>query len=103
MPFASVPELLTELAAGRMIVLVDDAHRENEGDLCMAAEKVTQESINFMLKHGRGILCMTMEEDKAERLDLRVIPSGGFGTRFGTAFMEPVDARKGVSTGVSAA
>jgi 3,4-dihydroxy 2-butanone 4-phosphate synthase / GTP cyclohydrolase II len=102
MPMSPVPELLAALRSGRTVVLVDDEQRENEGDLCMAAEHATPEAINFMITHGRGILCMTMDAEKSRKLDLHAIPAHGPGTKFGTAFMEPVDARTGVTTGVSA-
>jgi 3,4-dihydroxy 2-butanone 4-phosphate synthase/GTP cyclohydrolase II len=100
-PFTDVPTAIEEIRAGRMIVVVDDEDRENEGDLTLAAEKVTPEAINFMAKHGRGLVCLTMTE---ERLDhLRIGPMSAENTsNYGTAFCEAIDARQGVTTGISA-
>jgi 3,4-dihydroxy 2-butanone 4-phosphate synthase/GTP cyclohydrolase II len=100
-PFTDVQTAIEEIRAGRMIVVVDDEDRENEGDLTLAAEKVTPEAINFMAKHGRGLVCLTMTE---ERLDhLRIGPMTTENTsQYGTAFCEAVDAREGVTTGISA-
>ena len=100
-PFADVPTAIEEIRAGRMIVVVDDEDRENEGDITLAAEKVTPEAINFMAKHGRGLVCLTMTE---ERLDhLRLGPMSAENTsQYGTAFCEAIDARVGVTTGISA-
>jgi 3,4-dihydroxy 2-butanone 4-phosphate synthase/GTP cyclohydrolase II len=100
-PFADVPTAIEDFRAGRMIVVVDDEDRENEGDLTLAAEKVTPEAINFMAKYGRGLVCLTMTE---ERLDhLRLGPMSAENTsQYGTAFCEAIDARVGVTTGISA-
>jgi 3,4-dihydroxy 2-butanone 4-phosphate synthase/GTP cyclohydrolase II len=100
-PFTNVPAAIEEIRAGRMIVVVDDEDRENEGDLTLAAEKVTPEAINFMAKYGRGLVCLTMTE---ERLDhLRIGPMTAENTsNYGTAFCEAIDARDGVTTGISA-
>jgi 3,4-dihydroxy 2-butanone 4-phosphate synthase / GTP cyclohydrolase II len=100
-PFVDVPTAIEEIRAGRMIVVVDDEDRENEGDLTLAAEKVTPEAINFMAKYGRGLICLTMTE---ERLDhLRLGPMSAENTsQYGTAFCEAIDARTGVTTGISA-
>lgn len=100
-PFTDVPTAIEEIRAGRMIVVVDDEDRENEGDLTLAAEKVTPEIINFMAKYGRGLICLTMTE---ERLDhLRIGPMSAENTsNYGTAFCEAIDARQGVTTGISA-
>ncbi len=99
--FTDVPTAIQEIRAGRMIVVVDDEDRENEGDLTMAAEKVTPEAINFMAKFGRGLICLTMIP---ERLDyLRIGPMTRENTSpYGTAFYESVEAREGVTTGISA-
>jgi 3,4-dihydroxy 2-butanone 4-phosphate synthase/GTP cyclohydrolase II len=99
--FADVPTAIEEIRAGRMIVVVDDEDRENEGDITLAAEKVTPEAINFMAKYGRGLVCLTMTE---ERLDhLRLGPMSAENTsQYGTAFCEAIDARVGVTTGISA-
>ncbi|HMB84014.1 MAG TPA: 3,4-dihydroxy-2-butanone-4-phosphate synthase [Terriglobales bacterium] len=100
-PFTDVPTAIEEIRAGRMIVVIDDEDRENEGDLTLAAEKVTPEAINFMAKHGRGLVCLAMTE---ERLDhLRIGPMTSENTsQYGTAFCEAIDARDGVTTGISA-
>jgi 3,4-dihydroxy 2-butanone 4-phosphate synthase/GTP cyclohydrolase II len=100
-PFTDVPTAIEEIRAGRMVVVVDDEDRENEGDLTLAAEKVTPEAINFMAKYGRGLVCLAMTE---ERLDhLRVGPMTAENTsNYGTAFCEAIDARDGVTTGISA-
>ena len=99
--FIDVPTAIEEIRAGRMIVVVDDEDRENEGDITLAAEKVTPEAINFMAKYGRGLVCLTMTE---ERLDhLRIGPMSAENTsQYGTAFTESIDAREGVTTGISA-
>jgi len=101
LPFTDVATAIEEIRAGRMIVVVDDEDRENEGDLTLAAEKVTPEAINFMAKHGRGLVCLAMTE---ERLDhLRIGPMTSENTsQYGTAFCEAIDARDGVTTGISA-
>ena len=100
-PFTDVESALEEIRAGRMVVVVDDEDRENEGDLTLAAEKVTPEAINFMARFGRGLVCLAMTE---ERLDhLRIGPMTAENTsQYGTAFCEAVDAREGVITGISA-
>jgi 3,4-dihydroxy 2-butanone 4-phosphate synthase/GTP cyclohydrolase II len=99
-PFTDVPTAIQEIRAGRMIVVVDDEDRENEGDLTLAAEKVTPEAINFMAKFGRGLVCLALTE---ERLDhLRIGPMTAENTsNYGTAFCEAIDARDGVTTGIS--
>ena len=99
--FVDVPAAIEEIRAGRMIVVVDDEDRENEGDLTLAAEKVTPEAINFMAKYGRGLICLAMTE---ERLDhVRLGPMSAENTsQYGTAFCETIDARVGVTTGISA-
>src|SRR5258706_3167941 len=99
--FTDVPTALADFRAGRMVVVVDDEDRENEGDLTLAAEKVTPEAINFMAREGRGLVCLAMTE---ERLDhLRLAPMTVENTsNFGTAFCESIDARTGTTTGISA-
>src|SRR5436309_2528871 len=100
-PFTDVPDAIEEFRAGRMIVIVDDEDRENEGDLTLAAEKVTPEAINFMAKYGRGLVCLTMTEERLEHL--RLGPMSAENTsQYGTAFCEAIDARTGVTTGISA-
>jgi len=100
-PFIDVPGALAEIRAGRMVVVVDDEDRENEGDLVIAAEFVTPEAINFMAKHGRGLICLTLTEERADYL--RLFPMTQQNTsRFGTAFTESIESREGVTTGISA-
>lgn len=98
----SVEDAIEEFRAGRMIVIVDDADRENEGDLTCAAEYVSPEFINFMATHGRGLICLTLTEARCDELELPLITPRN-SSRFGTAFCEPVDAASGVTTGISAA
>jgi 3,4-dihydroxy 2-butanone 4-phosphate synthase/GTP cyclohydrolase II len=101
MPFATIPEALEELRAGRMLVVVDDEDRENEGDLTCAAEKVTPEIINFMATYGRGLICLALTPERCDELGLSLIAPQNT-SRFGTAFCESIDAREGVTTGISA-
>lgn len=101
MSFISIPKALEELKKGRMIVLVDDEDRENEGDLTIAAEKVTPEIINFMAKYGRGLICLTLTEEKADQLELPPMVRDNT-SKFGTAFTVSIDAKTGVTTGISA-
>ncbi|MRG92659.1 3,4-dihydroxy-2-butanone-4-phosphate synthase [Polyangium spumosum] len=99
-----VNRALDEIRNGRMVILVDDEDRENEGDLCMAAERVTPEAINFMAKHGRGLICLTLEEEQVDRLELPMMSAPGRGgPPLGTAFTVSIEARTGVTTGISAA
>jgi 3,4-dihydroxy 2-butanone 4-phosphate synthase/GTP cyclohydrolase II len=100
-PFASVPEALEEFAQGRMIIVVDDEDRENEGDLTLAAEFVTPDAINFMAKYGRGLICLSLAEDRANYLRLGPMTQSNT-SRFGTAFTESIEAKEGVTTGISA-
>lgn len=99
---ASVPEIVAELRAGRMVILVDEEDRENEGDLVMAAEFITPEAINFMVTHARGLVCLTLTEERCRQLDLPLMASRN-GTRFGTNFTMSIEAAEGVETGISAA
>ena len=93
---------IEEVRAGRIVILVDDEDRENEGDLCMAAERVTPDAINFMSRWGRGLICLTLTEERVKQLSLA--PQIGPGaTRFSTAFHVNIDARHGIETGISAA
>ena len=101
-PFTDVPGAVAEIRAGRMVVVVDDEDRENEGDLTLAAEHVTPEAINFMAKHGRGLICLTLTEERADHLRLFPMTQQN-SSRFGTAFTETIEAREGVTTGISAA
>ena len=100
-PFTDVRTAIEEIRAGRMIVVVDDEDRENEGDLTLAAEKVTPETINFMAKYGRGLVCLALTDERLEHL--RIGPMTAQNTsQYGTAFCEAIDAREGVTTGISA-
>ena len=95
---------LDHIRAGKMVILVDDEDRENEGDLCMAAEAVTAEAINFMAMHGRGLICLTLDEEQVVKLDLPMMSAPGRGgPPLGTAFTVSIEARTGVTTGISAA
>lgn len=100
--FATVDEAVAAIRAGRMVVVVDDEDRENEGDLTLAAEFVTPQAINFMAKFGRGLICLTLTEARADYLRLEPMTQENT-SRFGTAFTESVEAREGVTTGISAA
>ncbi|MDQ6675718.1 MAG: 3,4-dihydroxy-2-butanone-4-phosphate synthase [Acidobacteriota bacterium] len=102
MAFISVEEAIQETREGRMLVVVDDEDRENEGDLTIAAEKVTPEVINFMATYGRGLICLALTAARCEHLRLPLMTSNNT-SNFGTAFTESIDAMKGVSTGISAA
>jgi len=93
---------LLDIRKGKMVILVDDEDRENEGDLCLAAEKVTAQGINFMAKHGRGLICLSLQEEKADELQLSPMVSTNT-SRFGTAFTVSIEAKRGVTTGISAA
>lgn len=102
MSISPVPELVAELAAGRMVILVDEEDRENEGDLVLAAEHVTPEAINFMARHARGLICLTLTRERCEYLQLPPMASRN-GTKHGTAFTVSIEAATGVTTGISAA
>jgi len=97
-----VSEIVAELRAGRMVILVDEEDRENEGDLVLAAEYVTPEAINFMVTHARGLVCLTLTEERCRQLDLPLMASRN-GTRYGTNFTLSIEAAEGVETGISAA
>ncbi|MCM0082185.1 bifunctional 3,4-dihydroxy-2-butanone-4-phosphate synthase/GTP cyclohydrolase II [Geomonas sp. Red32] len=102
MPLAKIEDVLEDLRQGKMVILVDDEDRENEGDLCMAAEMITPEAINFMAKQGRGLICLTLTEETCDRLNLPPMVKDN-SSSFGTAFTVSIEARRGVSTGISAA
>ena len=101
MAVSTIPEAIEDIKNGRMVILVDDEDRENEGDLCMAAEFVTPEAINFMAKYGRGLICLTLNDELAEKLNLHLMVNDNQ-SRFKTAFTVSIEARKGVTTGISA-
>jgi 3,4-dihydroxy 2-butanone 4-phosphate synthase/GTP cyclohydrolase II len=102
MPLATIDEAIDEIRRGRMVILTDDKDRENEGDLCMAAEKVTPEAVNFMATHGRGLICLTLTEERVKHLGLAMMVSDNT-SPFGTAFTVSIDSARGISTGISAA
>ncbi len=101
MPVSTIEEAIQDIREGKMVILVDDEDRENEGDLCMAAEKVTPEAINFMAKYGRGLICLALEGSIVDKLGLPMMASKNT-SRFGTAFTVSIEARRGVTTGISA-
>jgi 3,4-dihydroxy 2-butanone 4-phosphate synthase / GTP cyclohydrolase II len=102
MAVSPIEEVIEDIRAGKMIILVDDEDRENEGDLCMAAETVTPEAINFMATHGRGLICLTLSSDIVEQLKLPMMVSDNQ-SPYGTGFTISIEARTGVTTGISAA
>ncbi len=102
MPVAKIEEAIEDIKQGKMIILVDDEDRENEGDLTMAAEMITPEAINFMAKFGRGLICLTMTSDRCDYLRLPLMVSDNTSS-FGTAFTVSIEAKRGVTTGISAA
>ena len=99
---APVEDIVADLRAGKMVILVDEEDRENEGDLMLAAEHVTPEAINFMVTHARGLVCLTLTRERCEQLGLAPMASRN-GTRYGTAFTTSIEAAQGVTTGISAA
>lgn len=101
MPVSNIEEAIQDIKEGKMFILVDDEDRENEGDLTMAAEKVTPEAINFMAKYGRGLICLTLTGEKVDNLGLPMMATRNT-SRFGTAFTVSIEAKKGVTTGISA-
>src|SRR5262245_6415399 len=102
MALATIEEAIEEIRQGRMVVLMDDKNRENEGDLCMAAEKVTPEAVNFMARFGRGLICLPLTEERVKQLGLRMMVSENT-SPFGTAFTVSIDAAENITTGISAA
>jgi 3,4-dihydroxy 2-butanone 4-phosphate synthase/GTP cyclohydrolase II len=102
MALSSISEIIADIRAGRMVILVDEEDRENEGDLVLAAEFVTPEAVNFMARFGRGLICLTLTEDRCRQLDLPLMVTRN-GTRHGTKFTVSIEAAEGVSTGISAA
>lgn len=101
MPIATIEEAIEDIRRGRMVILMDDKNRENEGDLCMAAERVTTETVNFMARFGRGLICLTLTEDKVKQLGLPMMVAENT-SPFGTAFTVTVDAAENITTGISA-
>ena len=102
MPLATIEEAIDEIRRGRIVILTDDKDRENEGDLCMAAEKVTPEAVNFMATYGRGLICLTLTEERVRHLGLAMMVSDNT-SPFGTAFTVSIDSARGITTGISAA
>ncbi|MCG2586131.1 bifunctional 3,4-dihydroxy-2-butanone-4-phosphate synthase/GTP cyclohydrolase II [Massilia sp. TS11] len=102
MSISSIQEIVDELRAGRMVILVDEEDRENEGDLVLAADFVTPEAINFMVKYARGLVCLTLTEERCRQLNLPMMATNN-GTQFGTNFTVSIEAAEGVTTGISAA
>jgi 3,4-dihydroxy 2-butanone 4-phosphate synthase/GTP cyclohydrolase II len=101
-PFSSVEDAIEDIRNGKMVIVVDSPDRENEGDLCMAAEFVTARDINFMARHGRGLICLTLTPERCDELELRpMVPNNE--TPYGTAFTVSIEAREGIATGISAA
>src|SRR5579863_6423193 len=98
--FDSIEDAIAEIRRGRMVILLDDEDRENEGDLVIAAEKVTPEAINFMAKYGRGLICLTLTEERADELQLPQMVQENTAA-FGTAFTVSIDARRDITTGIS--
>ncbi|MFH1076124.1 MAG: 3,4-dihydroxy-2-butanone-4-phosphate synthase, partial [Pseudomonadota bacterium] len=101
MPKITIEQAIKEVRQGRMVILVDDEDRENEGDIMMAAEKVTPEAINFMARYARGLICLPMTSEKADALDLPLMVENNL-SKFGTAFTVSIEAKRGVTTGISA-
>lgn len=101
MSVSTIEEAIDDIKNGKMVILVDNEDRENEGDLCMAAEYATPEAINFMAKYGRGLICLSLSEDLANKLNLPPMVSENK-CRFGTAFTVSIEAKQGVTTGISA-
>lgn len=99
--FNTIEEAIADIKDGKMVILVDDEDRENEGDLCMAADKVTPEDINFMAMHGRGLICLSMTPEKVDELELPMMADVNTSS-FGTGFTVSIEAKRGVSTGISA-
>ena len=102
MPLLTIEQAIKDIRNGKMVILVDDEDRENEGDLCMAAEKVTAADINFMAMYGRGLICLALTPDKVDALDLPLMVDHNT-SPFETGFTVSIEARCGVTTGISAA
>ena len=104
MRFSAIPEAIADIRAGNMVVVCDDEDRENEGDLTIAAEKVTPDAINFMATHGRGLICLPMTGERLDELRIPLmVQDEENSARFGTAFCVPIEAKQGTTTGISAA
>src|SRR5919198_4687972 len=101
-PFASIEDAIAAIRDGRMVIVVDDADRENEGDLTIAAEKITPDAINFMARYGRGLICLSMTPERLDELEIPLMVSQK-NSRFDTAFCVSIEARGRTTTGISAA
>src|SRR5438445_13285697 len=102
MQFATIEEAIAEIQEGRMVIIVDDEDRENEGDLMVAAEKITPQAINFMARYGRGLICLSMTPERLDELEIPLMVSQN-SSRFDNAFCIPIQARGRTSTGTSPA
>ncbi|OGR36403.1 MAG: 3,4-dihydroxy-2-butanone-4-phosphate synthase, partial [Desulfobacula sp. RIFOXYB2_FULL_45_6] len=102
MPHLTIEQAIEEIRKGKMVILVDDEDRENEGDLTMAAEAVTPDAINFMARYGRGLICLSLDSGIADKLDLPMMVRNNT-SQYGTGFTVSIEAKKGVTTGISAA
>src|SRR5256712_8652041 len=101
-PFSRIEDAIEDIRAGKMVIVVDDADRENEGDLTIAAERVTPEAINFMARYGRGLICLSMTPERLDELEIPLMVQKN-SARFDTAFCVPIEAKYHTSTGISAA
>ena len=101
-PFARIQDAIAAIRAGKMVIVVDDEDRENEGDLTIAGEKVTPEAINFMARYGRGLICLAMTPERLDKLEIPLMVSQN-GSRFETAFCVSIEAKDRTTTGISAA
>jgi len=101
-PFSKIEDAIAAIRKGEMVIVVDDEDRENEGDLTIAAERITPEVINFMARHGRGLICLAMTPERLDELEIPLMVSKN-GSRFETAFCVSIEAKNGISTGISAA
>ena len=101
-PISPVEDIVADLRAGRIVIMVDDEDRENEGDLLIASDHITAEAINFMARHGRGLICLTLTEERCDQLNLPMMTTRN-GTSYGTNFTVSIEAAEGVTTGISAA
>ena len=99
--FSSIEEILDDFKQGKMVIMVDDEDRENEGDLIVASEKISPDKINFMSKYGRGLICLTLTSEKTDALNLPLMVSNN-SEQYGTNFTVSIEAAKGVTTGISA-
>src|SRR5215831_9455612 len=100
-PFGRIEDAVEAIKAGRMVIVVDDADRENEGDLTIAAERITPEAINFMARHGRGLICLSMTPERLDELEIPLMVERN-SARFDTAFCVPIEAKATTTTGISA-